>query len=301
METRQSDQPVVVGFDDSVHARAALHWAVEEAAQVNAPVRIVYALEWLPEFTDAISGSTNHRVRERAEEIIAGASALAHEQDPAVEVTATVETGHPATVLCDLSASARMLVLGSRGRGGFSALLAGSVSVAVATHAKCPVVIIRNLSEIARGLPVVVGVDDSDQSQLAVRFAFAEAARRDVAVVAVRAWHPPTPDPYSVGFLRSEEIAEFEMAESRFLRDRIEAAAKAHPEVRVQTRLVVGPARTALTEAAHDAQMIVVGSRGHGGFSGLLLGSVGLHLVHYSPCPVVVVRDSPSAESEGTP
>jgi len=301
MEIRQSDRPVVVGFDDSASAREALHWAVEEAAALDAPLRIVYALEWLPEFTEAISSATNHRVRERAQEIVAAASALAHEQDPGIEVTATVETGHPATVLCDLSAAARLLVVGSHGRGGFTALLAGSVSVAVATHAHCPVVVIRNLSEVARGLPVIVGVDDSDQSQLAVQFAFAEATRRDVAVVAVRAWHPPAPDPYSVGFLRSEEIAEFETAETRLLHNRIEPAAKAYPQVRVQTRLVAGPARAALTEAAHDGQLVVVGSRGHGGFSGLLLGSVGLYLVHYAPCPVVVVREGPPAETKDTP
>jgi nucleotide-binding universal stress UspA family protein len=212
--------------------------------------------------------------------------------NPEIEVSTSVETGQAVTVLCDLSRRARMLVLGSRGHGGFAGLLAGSVSVAVAVHAHCPVVVIRRLAPAADGLPIAVGVDDSAQSRLAIDFAFAEAQARSVPVVAIRAWHPPTPSPHAtVPFLRAEEIAEIETAERAFLHDALQPAVVRHPGVTVRESVADQAAAAALTEMSARAQLMVVGSRGHGGFTGLLLGSVGMQLLHYATCPVVIVHE----------
>lgn len=301
MENICTDRPIVVGFDGSPHARLALRWAVDEAARLKAPLAIVYVIHWYPEFADVTSRETDRRVRERAQQIADEASAEAQRLGPQVPVTATVEAGQPVTVLCDLSRRARMLVLGSRGHGGFAGLIAGSVSVAVATHAHCPVVVIRELPGDVAGLPVAVGVDDSPQSRLALDFAFAEAQARGVSVLAVRAWRPPmTSSLAATPFLRAEEIAEIEVAEHHFLHDATAPVAARHRDVRVEERVIDQPAAAALTEIAPKVQLMVVGSRGHGGFAGLLMGSVGMQLLHYARCPVAVIRES-STEQADTP
>ena len=120
MERSFSGMPIVVGFDGSQNAHLALRWAVDEAARLDAPLAIVYAIHWYPEFADVTSQETDQRVRTRAQEIADEAVAEATRLDPHVPVTATVESGHPVNVLCDLSRQARMIVLGSRGHGGFA-------------------------------------------------------------------------------------------------------------------------------------------------------------------------------------
>lgn len=295
------DKPIVVGFDGSEHARLALRWAVDEAARQRAPIAAVYAISWSPECAEVTSQETDRRVRERARRIADEAVAEAALLDPRVAITATVAAGHPVRVLCDLSREARTVVLGSRGHGGFAGLIAGSVSIAVATHAHCPVVVVRELPEEPSGLPVAVGVDDSPQSRLAVDVAFAEADARGVSVLAVRAWGASTASLHgTTAFLRSEELAEMEIAERRFLHDIIQPAAARHRQVRVEERLVDQTAAAALTEVAPKVQLLVVGSRGHGGFAGLLIGSVGMQLLHYARCPVAIVREAPAVPA-GTP
>lgn len=292
METTFADQAIVVGFDGSDQARLALRWAVDEAARLKAPLSIVYALEWFPEFADLVSQTTDQRVRNRAKQVVDGAAADAAQMNPEIGISASVVAGQPVTVLCDLSRDARMLVLGSRGHGGFAGLLAGSVSVAVAVHAHCPVVVIRQLPPVTDGLPIAVGVDDSPQSQLAIDFAFAEAQARGVPVLAIRAWRPPAPSPYgTMPFLRAEEIAEIETAERGFLHDALQSAVGRYPGVMVRETAVDQAPAAALTEKSAKTQLMVVGSRGHGGFTGLLLGSVGMQLLHYATCPVVIVRE----------
>jgi len=300
VETHKPDRAIVVGYDGSLHSRLALRWAVDEAARIRSAVQIVSVLGWLVEAAGAITTASEAQACEQARQLLDQAAADAYAQDPDVPVSTALEVGHPASVLCDASADARLLVMGSRGLGGFTGLLAGSVSVAVATHAHCPVVVVRHLLEVASRLPVVVGVDDSAQSQQAVRFAFAEADQRGLGVVAVRAWKSPLPDPYTAGYLRSEEAAEIQTSERRFLQQAIGPATKEYPLVPTQSRLVFGDAGVALAEASEGAQLVVVGSRGHGGFAGLLLGSVGLHLLHCAACPVVIIRE-PASDAKDDP
>jgi nucleotide-binding universal stress UspA family protein len=291
METTFADQPIVVGFDGSDHARLALRWAVDEAARLKAPLSIVYAIEWFPEFADLVSQKTDTRVRMRAEEVAQQGAAEATQLDPGIAVSSSVVAGQPVAVLCDLSRQARMLVLGSRGHGGFAGLLAGSVSVAVAVHAHCPVVVIRQLPATDE-LPIAVGVDDSPQSRMAVDFAFAEAQARAVPLVAVRAWRPPSLAAHGMApYLRTEELAEIETAERGFLHDELYPVAARYPGVIVRERVIDSAASAALTDLSATVQLIVVGSRGRGGFTGLLLGSVGMQLLHYATCPVAVVRE----------
>lgn len=269
-------QPIVVGYDESPHADMALRWALDEAGRSGAAVLIVHVR---PDSPDDL-------VPEFLETARAKAEAVYH----SVPITAEVRHGHPAAVLCELSATSRMLVIGAPSRGAVADLLAKPVSVAACAHANCPVIIVGRFPDLVDGLPIMVGVDDTPLARPALEFAFAQAAERNVILEIVHAWQPPAPDPYTGGYLRAEDVAEYETAERRFLRDILEPVAAAYPGVRTRVRLISGPAAAILTELAGGAQLIVIGSRGRSGLAGLLLGSVGLHLLHHSPCPVAIVR-----------
>jgi nucleotide-binding universal stress UspA family protein len=297
MGASRSDLPIVVGFDRSHDARLAVRWAVDEAARLKAPLVFVYALQWGPEFADVTSPETDRRVRDQAQRIAEEATAEAARLDPRLPTVATVVAGHPVTVLCEVSRGARMVVVGSRGHGGIAGVMAGSVSAAVAAHAHCPVVVVRELPADRAGRPVVVGVDDSPQARLALDFAFAEAQARDATVLAVRAWRRSMPSSRAaVAYQRAEEIEEMESAERRFLHDTVQCVAARYPAVPSEERIVDQRAAAALIEVAPKAQLVVVGSRGHGGFTGLLLGSVGMQLLHHARCPVAIVRETSNRE-----
>ena len=198
--------------------------------------------------------------------------------------------------------SAGLLVVGSRGRGGAIASRLGSTAIALTQQASCPVVVVPNAFggpvDMETGGDVVVGVDGSPTSQRAVEFAFAEAALRNTGLTAVHAWTLP--------WLRSTLSIRHEVVNVTRPALQQEAAAvlseslaeirPKHPAVPVVEQAVEERPAVALVEASHDAPMLVVGSRGRGGISGLLLGSVSHAVLHQAPCPVAVIR-GPHAES----
>jgi nucleotide-binding universal stress UspA family protein len=290
METQLSDLPIVVGIDGSEQSQQAMIWALDEAARVKAPVHLVHVMEWLPGFREVVSEAANRRVLERAQQTADAALTEAQALRPEVATAARIETGVQTTVLCDISKDARMLVLGSRGRGGFVGLLTGSVCETVAAHAHCPVVMVR-VNPTAARLPVVVGVDPSASGRLAVRFAFEQAASRDVALIGVRAWHAPMFALDRPHALDGEELDRFESVERELLNRLLSEVSVAFPDVPVERRLVASPAAAAVLAQAEHAQLVVVGSRGHGGFAGALLGSVSRQVLHHARCPVAIVRE----------
>lgn len=182
---------------------------------------------------------------------------------------------------------AALLVLGSRGLGGFTGLLAGSVAVALG---HCPVAVIRG-EDADPGAPIVVGVDGSAANQAAVALAFDEAAMRGCGLVAVHAWtdtvFPVTPNGVFFPELDWTQLTE---RAKELLVERLAQWQDKYPQLTV--RLVVEHDRPAhaLPHAAQEAQLVVVGSRGRGGFTGLLLGSVSQAVIHHAPCPVVIAR-----------
>jgi nucleotide-binding universal stress UspA family protein len=198
------------------------------------------------------------------------------------DVRPMLVSGSPARALCAVSNSADMVVLGSRGRGGLAGLLLGSVSSQVATHAHGVVVVVRGHWRPVPGYvprPVVVGADGSGASRPAIAMAFAEAALRDVPLLAVCAL-ADTPSVLGGGRLLE---ADFEQALAKVEAD--------NPEVVVRRQVAQGAPRGALLDAASGAQLLVVGARGRGGLRGMLLGSVSLAMLHYAPCPVAVVHE----------
>jgi nucleotide-binding universal stress UspA family protein len=181
------------------------------------------------------------------------------------------------------------VVVGSRGLGGYAGLVVGSIAVAVATHGHCPVVVVRGAdpqSEPRQEGPVVVGVDGSATSRTAARFAFQAAALRNAPLVAVHAWSDL---PVTTVWELTTDWRTVQAQESAALDQWLADGRALCPDVHVEHVVVRdGPARL-LLEHARDAQLVVVGSRGRGGFRGLLLGSTSQALIHHATCPVAVV------------
>jgi nucleotide-binding universal stress UspA family protein len=294
--TTSADAPVLVGLDASEPARDAVRWGAREALARNAPLHLVTAFGWMPvhDEDDPFQLPPHQRdaLRADAERALAAAAREAARVAPGVEVTTELHTGTPAGLLVEASRTARVLVVGHRGAGGFATLLLGSVSGAVAAHAACPVVVVRGPGDGAAppdAGPVVVGVDGSPASETALAFAVDAAVRRGAPLVAVHAWD-------EIGFdmtIATQVDPAGELAKQQALvAERLAPWHDKHPDLPIE-RVVVHdhPARV-LRDRSAGAALLVVGSRGRGGFAGLLLGSVSQDLLRHAQCPVAVVRDS---------
>ncbi|HET8658119.1 MAG TPA: universal stress protein [Micromonosporaceae bacterium] len=282
---------VTVGVDGSPGSLAGLRWAAHEATLRGCPLRVLYCVTW-PAMAAALGVPPEAAAREdlyhEAEQLLGGAVAQAREAAPTIPVSGAVIDGAPSTVLAEESERSSVVVVGARGVGGFAGLLLGSVSGRVAMHARCPVVVVPPgySPQPSRRQRIVVGVDGSGAADLAARFALVEALLRQAPVTAVRACPPPGPLRPNGAALMAEPVEEGH----RQMAAAMAGWKKAFPTVRVEQQVVAGRPVAALVEAASDAQLLVVGSRGLGGFRGLLLGSVSLRLLHHTVCPVAVVH-----------
>lgn len=266
---------VVVGIDASEQARAAAVWAAHEATLRGVGLTLVHSVlpptaassfgPGLPVGLDVMDDLTD-RARAELESIAATL--------PATDVLTHVEIGSPSGALLEASEAAELVVIGSRGRGGFAGLLLGSVGAQVAAHAACPVVVVRGDLGVTPSR-VVVGIDGSPASEAALAFAFDEASRHGWSLTAVHAWDVPAydllvvpnaPVPVPLSDVADDEIRLAAEALAGFETD--------YPDVEVEQRLVRAAPVAALLDAAAGAALIVVGTRGHGQMVGALLGSV---------------------------
>jgi nucleotide-binding universal stress UspA family protein len=286
---------IVVGTDGSGWSAAAVRWAAREARRRNAPLRIVLAYEWdwhggrfggAPQLREA----ADHQ----AETLVSTAVLQAHEAAPDVTVRRAPALGEPVPVLLDAAKGAALLVVGNRGRGGFASLLLGSVGQQVATHAPCPVAVVRGRREVTEG-PIVVGADGSPSSDDALGLAFQLAAERGCSVVAVRA-HPLPAPPWGTDVPPIVyDSAKRDAAEHDALAEWLAPWREKYPNVKSEALVAHGGAAKVLVDVSHTAQLVVVGSRGHGSIAGTLLSSVGLQLLHHADCPVLVARTPATA------
>jgi nucleotide-binding universal stress UspA family protein len=294
-----SDLPIVVGVDDSPPSYTALDWAIGEAARRRVPLRLVHVVAPPARFGGGPVGSAVDTGTGDAATNAARALERACETIETIpDVTIASIDGDPASVLIAESARASLVVVGNRGLGGFRGLLAGSVSVQTATHARGPVVVVRPAApeSAASGADrhgvgrVVVGTDCSDQSDRAVAFAFEEAELRGIGLTVVHAWRYPVST--SPGEMIFAVVSRTDLAdqENDLLAKSIAEHREAHPGVPVRLVLAQGNAAGVLVHESVGADLLVVGSRGHGGFIGLLLGSVSDAAIRHAGCPVAVVR-----------
>jgi len=280
---------VVVGVDGSPAALRAVRLAAAEAARRERPLRVVHGFIWplLHVTADPPPGAPpGGGLRHQAEQLVEAAVTEAEATDGGLRISGEIIDGEAAAVLLRECPNTALIVLGDRGLGGFTALLVGSVAVQVAGHADCPVLVARGAERVSG--PVVVGVDAGPLSYATVDFAAEAAARRGTGLVALHAYrHPGSSGPgdmqplvHDPALLRDEE--------QRVLADAVARVADRFPEVSVTPRLVRDRAAAALTDASADAQLVVVGARGHSAIGGLL-GSVSQTVLHHAHCPVAMV------------
>jgi nucleotide-binding universal stress UspA family protein len=282
---------VVVGVDGSARALLAVEAAAAQAALHRRPLRIVHAMQWPALPVAGPPGTTEAppmAFQTQAEAALSDAVRLAGKTTPRVDMTSELLIGAPVPILLAESRRAYRVVLGDRGVGGFAGLLTGSVAAQTAAHAACPVVVVRD--EDRQTGPVVVGVDGSAASRRALDFAVEEAALRGADLVAVHTWlSPPLIGPAGMMPL-AYDPPPVAAEERRVLAESLAGIAERYPDVVIRRESTPGAAAKVLRDRSRDAQLIVVGSRGRGGFAGLLLGSVSQDLIHHAACPVAVVR-----------
>jgi nucleotide-binding universal stress UspA family protein len=301
MSENTARRPVVAGVDGSECGLQAVRWAAAEADRRRLPLRLVAAYSWPMGGLVGDPGlGIDPRVvlREAVLDQLRAAADAAARTAPQLEVEQVEVDGSPVPVLRAESAGAELVVLGDRGLGGFTGLLIGSVAVELAAHAACPVVVVRGSEPDYAGPlpdPVVVGIDGSPTSEAAVAFAFEAASSRGVPLVAVHVWRDLVVDPTMAPLLDWDAV---ESDEREVLAERLAGWAAKYPDVPVRRLVVRDRPAHMLVEESGRAQLVVVGSRGRGGFAGLLLGSVSQALLHHAHCPVAVVRP---VGSDGAP
>ncbi|MEU2305946.1 universal stress protein [Streptomyces misionensis] len=283
------DLPVVAGVDGSEESLRAVDRSADEAALRGAPLRLVYASLWERYEGSLIAQEVGRPVEEViARDVMGAAERRAHQRRPGLVVTAAVLAEEPEVALVNESSLARLVVLGCRGRGGVAELLLGSVSLSVAAHAHCPVIVLRGRpEEPAAPGRVVLGVTEKGACPAAVRFAAEEAALRGVPLEAVRAWRRPAHTTAGHPPLSGAPAPAQEEAT-----EALEEALQDLPDgLRAQRRTAEGPARDVLVDASRDAGLLVVGVRRRSGRFGPRLGRVAHGVLHHARCPVAVVPE----------
>ena len=283
---------IVVGVDGSLGSTRALDWAAAEAERCRAVLAVVGAWEF-GGFTGAMVDTGDARSA-----VDAALDRLA-EGHPGVSVERKVSHDPAAYTLIEAAAEADLLVVGSRGFGGFRGLLLGSVGQHCLTHAPCSVAIVRpaeasttNGPQVVDGRAgrIVVGVDGSEGANLALDWALGEARRTggeiDIVASSVLA--------STSGYVVTVDVGVPDAA-TQVVGDALARVAGVAPGIVVRGATRGDPPAVALVDASREAGLLVLGSRGLGAFRGLLLGSVSHHLASHAHCPVVVVRARPSA------
>lgn len=300
MPNSVADLGIVVGVDGSSSSNSAVRWAAQEARMRNTPLTVVHVVvtpAWGPTpwlLSDAplpIPAEEDRTLEEAGRKIIDEAIKIAENSghdDALTEIKSELFFSVPVSTLVNLSQQADMVVVGRRGQNALTRVLLGSVSNGLLHHAHCPVAVIHDSAAptpTPSNLPVVVGVDGSAASELATEIAFDEASRRGVDLVALHAYRDADlPQVLNVQWSGDIPIP------PQALADRLTSWLERYPNVTIHPRIVVdNPARHLLDEA-ESAQLVVVGSRGRGGFVGLLLGSVSTAVAHAANVPVIVAR-----------
>lgn len=284
-----SASPIVVGVDQSDVSTEAVRWAAQEARRRRLPVKLVRADEWIP--GEPVLGHGEDVVRNRSNQLLDAAARSVREQAEGVSMTTAVSAASAAGALVEQSREASMIVVGSRGRGGFAGLLLGSTALTLVKHARCPVIVLPTTwsEQDSHKRRIVVGVDNSPAAEAAVAFAMDEASRRGAELVAIHCWNMDhfvsswAPIPIAVDW-----TAVIASERATFTKSMAPWHAK-YPDVKVELVWKHGDPSKVLAEASTDAELVIVGARGRGAVTGLLLGSVSQRLLHESSCPVAVV------------
>jgi nucleotide-binding universal stress UspA family protein len=303
--------PIVVGVDGSDPSLLAADLAADEADLRQLPLEILHAfalpffappsgtVPGLPPMTP-VTEQEEPLLRVNAERVLHEAAERVRAVHPDLPMISRLRDGIPAEVLTDAARHATMIFVGHRGVGGFAELLTGSVGIQLANHSAAPTVIVRGDPRGAAGGergPVVVGIDGSEGSRRAAEYALETAAVHGVPVLALYAWPVDAAWPPALA-----QAGTPPPSVPNEVTDILTAVTHQYPEVQVNPQVRQGvSAHQALVEASADASLVVVGSRGRGGFKGLLLGSTSQALIHHARCPVAVIGPETELVDEVTP
>ena len=273
-------RPVVVGYDGKEHSQGALLWAAAEAARRGAPLLVVHAANYPgmkpgPGVLELEPGALD-----ADQEVTARGVAEALQAYPALQVAGATEVTSPADALTEASIDAELVVIGTRGYGRVVGALLGSVAFAVPARASSPVIVVKAAATIppaAAGQRIVVGTDGSAQAAAAVAFA-ADRAGAVTAALEV------------VACTGESAVTDREAAEA-IARSATAWLREAAPDVAVTMRVEDGPADRVLVDASTSADLVVIGTRGRGALTGMLLGSVSREVISGARCPVAVVGE----------
>ncbi len=284
------DLPLVVGVDGSEPSLRATDWAADEAVLRGVPLKVVYACLWERYEGVSLAKDLGEPSAPSPQEIAEAGARRARARHQDLKVTSEVVFEEPEYALVRAGRDACALVVGTRGRSGVTELLLGSVSLTVAAHADCPVIVLRGGHDNQATSPVhgrvVVGVGEDAKDSAAVRFAYAEARRRGAALDAVRAWRCPAYETTDHPLLAD---APARLHERHAVETLDEALGDAPTDIELHRRTVEGHARRVLLDASHHADLLVVGARRREGHFGLQLGRVAHAALHHCACPVAVV------------
>jgi nucleotide-binding universal stress UspA family protein len=292
--------PLVVGTDGSDGALKAVDWAAAEAAKRGTPLRVLHASRWsrYEGLTPNFAGTELAERSVNAGHMAASAVERAQVLQPDLAVSSDVYADDPAVALIEASRHAAAVVVGSRGLGGVTGLMLGSVSVQVAGRAESPVVVVRHRAAVrAENRWAVLALGREGTSTAAVEYAFAEAELHGWGVEAVHAWMCPHSETATqhTGQFDEARLARQRQAE-RWLDDALAPSVAAHPHVRVRRVPVESRPQPVLVEAARSAELLVVGARRRHGAVGMQLGPVNHTVLHRAACPVVVVPEGHHAD-----
>lgn len=286
---------IVVGIDGSDRDKSCMTYAAGAATRAGRPLHLLHAQDIAVELAAAnpIAARGLAFVPDLVLDTTVLADALdwARQQWPDLQISGSEPWMHPEEALIDASDDAELIVVGSSRISGLERLLLGRSALAVSLHSRCPVVIMPEGGRTDIEGPVVLGFDGSDGARAAARRAFWVADLRDAPVRTVTSWYAEVVDGHVVTTPGTPAWEQVESGYRRMVEQGIADLREQYPHVEVDIRIARGPAAEVLVHESADASMLVIGSRGRGGFRGMLLGSVSHKVIETAASPVMVIRE----------
>jgi nucleotide-binding universal stress UspA family protein len=284
---------IVIGVDGSTSSKQALAWAVDQAVAEHRPITLLHAVPsttpvWLDPAGSTAREARELSLRDKGQDVLDRARADVHRLEPGLTVYDECRIDDPREALVELSETASMIVLGSRGRGHMRSLLLGSTAVAVVRHSRCPVIVHRPTDPSPTRHGIAVGADASADSLPVLEFAYREASIRNLSLTVVHSfWYFQQPATAAEALLVEPTAA---MTQQRLaLAETLAGFAEKYPDVTVRTEIDQGVPERYLLRLADQMNLLVVGAHHGTRAEQFMFGSVSVWLVEHATCPVAVV------------